>query len=95
VGHPRAAALDLIAELEPRPRGPFAGLVGIFDGAGSVDTASVTRSMWTTPAGSFAQAGAKVVPASVPAEEYRESVLKTRAVRQTARAASSEEAAPC
>jgi anthranilate synthase component 1 len=86
VGHPRAAALDLIAELEPLPRGPFAGLVGVFDGEGGVDTASVTRSMWTTPAGSSTQAGAKVVPASVPDEEYQESVRKTRAVRESARA---------
>ncbi|WP_141691910.1 chorismate-binding protein [Nocardia brasiliensis] len=88
VGHPRSAAQTLIAELEQVPRGPFAGLVGLFT-AEEVDATAVTRSMWTTPRGSVTQAGAKVVPASVAEHEYAESVLKTRALRVTARRASS------
>ncbi|WP_216363247.1 chorismate-binding protein [Arthrobacter sp. Hiyo1] len=85
VGHPRPAALALISELEVVPRGPFAGVVGMFGTDGVTDACSVTRSMWTTLGGSFVHAGAKVVPASVAREEYDESVLKTLALRQSAR----------
>ena len=87
VGHPRRSALELIGALETAPRGPFAGAIGVFLPGGSADVAAVTRSMWTTPSGSRTQAGAKVVAQSVPAEEYEESWLKTRALRMTARAA--------
>lgn len=87
VGHPRSRALKLIEELEPVPRGPYAGVIGVFRGSdGSADVAAVIRSMWTTPAGSFTRAGAKIVPASVAEEEYAESLLKTRALRESARA---------
>lgn len=82
VGHHRQAALDLIAETETTRRGPFAGTIGFFGADGSVDASAFTRSMWQTPAGMVVQAGAKVVPASVPEEEYRECVLKTLALRR-------------
>ncbi|WP_164479572.1 chorismate-binding protein [Microbacterium sp. Y-01] len=85
VGHPRPAAMAMIAELETVPRGPFAGMIGVFETDGATDAAAVTRSMWSTPEGSVVHAGAKVVPASVPREEYEESVLKTLALRQSAR----------
>lgn len=85
VGYPRPLALRLIDELESHPRGPFAGVVGMFDVDGGADVAAVIRSMWSTPHGSFVQAGAKVVDASQPAAEYRECILKTAALRQSAR----------
>jgi anthranilate synthase component 1 len=85
VGYPRSLASRLIAELESQPRGPFAGIVGVFDGAGDADAAAVIRSMWSTSHGSFAQAGAKVVDASSAAGEYRECILKTAALRKSAR----------
>jgi anthranilate/para-aminobenzoate synthase component I len=85
VGYPRSLARRLIDELEPQPRGPFAGIVGMFNGAGGVDAAAVIRSMWSTPHGSFAQAGAKVVDESSAAAEYRECILKTAALRKSAR----------
>ncbi|MCE0765283.1 chorismate-binding protein [Pseudonocardia kujensis] len=84
VGHPREAATSLISEIEKVHRGPFSGAVGLFR-PNHADTAAVTRSMWTTPAGSVTQAGAKVVPESIAEEEYAESVLKTQALRTSAR----------
>jgi len=87
VGYPRKQALRLIDLLERAPRGPFAGAIGIFESSGVTDAAAVTRSAWTTPAGTFAQAGAKVVPGSVAQQEYDECMIKTRAVRDTARPA--------
>lgn len=90
VGHPRKDALRLIDRLEPIARGPFSGAIGIFESQGVTDVASVTRSIWTTPAGTFAQAGAKVVPDSDARQEYGECVLKTKAVRDSAIALSLE-----
>ncbi len=85
-GYPRRQALAAISETEPFDRGPFGGAIGIFGADGSADVACVSRSMWTTPAGSGVQAGAKVVIDSDPAQEYAECLLKTRAPRQSARA---------
>lgn len=85
VGHPRAEALAAIAKLERLPRGPYAGCVGVFGSDGSADVAAVIRSIWTTESGTATRAGAKVVPASDPAEEYQESIIKTRATRESVR----------
>jgi anthranilate synthase component 1 len=87
VGHPRQAALGLIDRLEPIARGPFSGAIGVFEAHGVTDVASVTRSIWTTPDGTFTQAGAKVVPDSIARQEYEECVIKTKAVRDSARPA--------
>jgi len=87
VGHPRKDALRLIDRLEPVARGPFSGAIGVFEARGVTDVASVTRSIWTTPDGTFTQAGAKVVPDSIAQQEYEECVIKTKAVRDSARPA--------
>jgi anthranilate synthase component 1 len=87
VGHPRKDALRLIDRLEPIARGPFSGAIGVFEAHGVTDVASVTRSIWTTPDGTFTQAGAKVVPDSIARQEYEECVIKTKAVRDSARPA--------
>jgi anthranilate/para-aminobenzoate synthase component I len=82
VGYKRQPALELIAKSEQTARDFFAGTIGFFGYDGSVDSSAVTRSMWQTDKGMTVQAGAKIVPASVPAEEYRECVLKTLALRK-------------
>ncbi|WP_272809240.1 MULTISPECIES: chorismate-binding protein [unclassified Shinella] len=82
VGYKRQPALELIAKSEPTARDFFAGTIGFFGYDGSVDSAAVTRSMWQTDKGMTVHAGAKVVPASLPEEEYRECVLKTLALRK-------------
>jgi anthranilate synthase component I len=87
VGHPRAQAMALIDRLEPSPRGPFAGAIGVFESHGVTDVASVTRAAWTTPAGTFTQAGAKVVPGSVARQEYEECIIKTKAAQDAAQPA--------
>ncbi|MCF8482455.1 MAG: chorismate-binding protein [Rhodospirillum sp.] len=82
VGHHRQPALDLIATSETVVRGPFSGTIGFFGYDGSIDASAFTRSMWQTETGMTVHAGAKVVPASIPEEEYRECVLKTLALRR-------------
>ena len=82
VGYHRQPALDAIAQAETTPRGLFAGTIGFFGADGSVDASAFTRSMWQNEERLFVHAGAKVVPASVPSEEYRECILKTLALRR-------------
>ncbi|MBR8030151.1 chorismate-binding protein [Burkholderia cenocepacia] len=94
VGYTRKRATETIAELEPVSRGPFSGTIGFFGFDGSLESAAVTRSMWKTPDGTFIHAGAKVVAASDPASEYRECVLKTKALRDCARLAVLGESGP-
>jgi len=87
VGFTRKRALETIRELEPIARGPFSGSMGFFGFDGSLESSTVTRSMWKTVDASFVHAGAKVVAASDPAAEYRECILKTKALRDCARLA--------
>ncbi len=81
-GVPRAAALALIAELEPAGRGPYAGPVGWIDAGGDGDWVVGIRAAWTADGGRRARlvAGAGIVAASEPAAERRETDLKLDAV---------------
>lgn len=81
-GAPKIRAMQIIDELEPTKRGPYAGAVGYIDYAGNMDTAIALRTMIITPAkqgnGStvYVQAGAGLVADSVPATEYQETLNK-------------------
>lgn len=49
-GAPKRAALDVIADLEPVPRGPYCGAFGWVDGeAGRAELAVTIRSFWWVP----------------------------------------------
>ncbi|MBK8913425.1 MAG: anthranilate synthase component I [Phycisphaerales bacterium] len=80
-GAPKVRAMQIIDELEPHRRGPYAGAVGYIDFAGNMDTCIALRTlvMRPLPDGRFladAQAGAGVVADSVPAREYEETLNK-------------------
>ncbi|HEX2851190.1 MAG TPA: chorismate-binding protein [Acidimicrobiales bacterium] len=61
-GAPKVRAMEIIDELEPTKRGPYAGVVGYFDFSGSLDTAIAIRTMVVRPDGRAAvQAGAGIV----------------------------------
>lgn len=78
-GAPKERALQLIDELEPVRRGPYAGVVGYVDFSGNVDTAIAIRTMVCLPDGrACVQAGAGVVADSVPSEEELETHNKAR-----------------
>ena len=79
-GAPKVRAIEIIDELEPVARGPYAGAVGYLDFSGNVDTAIALRTMVTDGATAWVQAGAGIVADSDPAAEYRECVAKARAV---------------
>lgn len=71
-GAPKVRACELLSELEPDRRGPYAGAVGYFGVDGSLDTCISIRTMVVDSAGVHVQAGAGVVHDSVPALEHAE-----------------------
>ena len=79
-GAPKVRAMEIIDELEPTARGPYAGAVGYIDFSGTLDTAIGLRTCVIKGTKAWVQAGAGVVVDSNPASEYEECVAKARAV---------------
>ncbi|MGE0490614.1 MAG: anthranilate synthase component I [Vulcanimicrobiota bacterium] len=81
-GAPKIRAMQLIDELEPTRRGPYAGAVGYFSYWGAVDTCITIRTLVMKDGYVYLQAGAGIVADSDPAAEYRETLAKLAALRQ-------------
>ncbi|HEX3542103.1 MAG TPA: chorismate-binding protein [Acidimicrobiales bacterium] len=80
-GAPKVRAMELIDELEPVKRGPYAGVVGYLDFSGNIDTAIAIRTMLVAPGGrASVTAGAGVVADSDPAQEDLECRNKAAAL---------------
>ena len=80
-GAPKVRAMQIIDELEPVKRGPYAGVVGYLDFSGNLDTAIAIRTMVVQPDGrASVQAGAGIVVDSVPEHEDLECRNKARAL---------------
>jgi len=80
-GAPKVRAMEIIDDLEPTKRGPYAGVVGYLDFSGNIDTAIAIRTMVCLPDGrASVQAGAGIVVDSVPAHEDLECRNKARAL---------------
>ncbi|MCU1432576.1 MAG: Chorismate binding-like protein [Actinotalea sp.] len=79
-GAPKSAALRVIAELEPVPRGPYCGAVGWIDAdAGRAELAVGIRTFWWTPSGGgrlHFGTGAGITWGSDAAGEWAETELK-------------------
>ena len=78
-GAPKVRAMEIIDELEPTARGPYAGAVGYLDFSGNVDTAIALRTLVVADGKAWVQAGAGIVADSDPATEYDECVNKAAA----------------
>jgi anthranilate synthase component 1 len=78
-GAPKIRAMEIIAEMEPDKRGPYAGAVGYFDFSGNIDTAIAIRTIVIKDGTAYVQAGAGIVADSIPANEYRECLNKMQA----------------
>jgi anthranilate synthase component 1 len=78
-GAPKIRAMEIIAELEPDKRGPYAGAVGYFCFSGNMDTAIAIRTMVITGGVAHVQAGGGIVADSVPETEYNETISKASA----------------
>jgi anthranilate synthase component 1 len=79
-GAPKIRALEIIAELEPDQRGPYAGCVGYLGFDGALDTAITIRTICLQDGVAHVQAGAGVVADSVPVLEWQETQNKARAL---------------
>ncbi|MBX7096988.1 MAG: anthranilate synthase component I family protein [Myxococcaceae bacterium] len=79
-GSPKVRAMELIDELEPARRGPYAGAVGYVDAFGNMDLAIAIRTLMQSGQRLSVQAGAGIVYDSDPAAEYQESVNKAQAL---------------
>ena len=80
-GAPKVRAMEIIDDLEPVKRGPYAGVVGYLDFSGNIDTAIAIRTLVVGPDGrASVQAGAGVVVDSVPEHEDLECHNKARAL---------------
>jgi len=84
-GAPKVRAMEIIDELEPVRRGPYAGAVGHFSFGGmSMDTAITIRTVIVTQGKAYVQAGAGIVADSDPTKEYEETLNKARALLKAA-----------
>jgi len=80
-GAPKVRAMQIIDELEPTRRGPYAGAVGYLGwGAETLDTAIALRTAILRAGRAHVQAGAGIVADSDPAREYEETENKASAV---------------
>lgn len=79
-GAPKISAMKIIRELEPQPRGIYAGTVGYIDYAGNLDTCIAIRTIQLKKRQAIIQTGAGVVADSIPEKEYEETLNKAKAL---------------
>jgi anthranilate synthase component 1 len=80
-GAPKVRAMEIIDELEPERRGPYAGAVGyIAAGARRMDLAITIRTCVIANGVASVQTGAGIVADSVPEREWEETENKARAL---------------
>jgi anthranilate synthase component 1 len=80
-GAPKVRAMEIIDDLEPTKRGPYAGVVGYIDFSGNLDMAIAIRTLVVGPDGKASvQAGAGIVADSDPEVEDAECVAKSGSI---------------
>ncbi len=80
-GSPKVRAMQIIDELEPTRRGPYAGVVGYIDLAGNLDVAIAIRTLFVDRRGNgYMQAGAGIVADSDPWAEDAECLNKAKSI---------------
>jgi anthranilate synthase component 1 len=83
-GAPKVRAMEIIEELEPTRRGPYAGAVGYFSYSGNMDTCITIRTLIIKDGKVYVQAGAGIVADSQPEREYAETVNKAKGMMKAA-----------
>ena len=79
-GAPKVRAMEIIDELEPESRGPYAGAIGYFSFNGCCDFAIAIRSIFADGDSGFVQAGAGIVFDSIAKNELNETEHKANAM---------------
>ncbi|HWD07760.1 MAG TPA: anthranilate synthase component I [Actinomycetota bacterium] len=86
-GAPKIRAMEIVDQLEPTRRGPYAGVVGYFDFSGNLDTCIALRTAYIAGGRFHIQAGGGIVADSDPSKEWWESVNKAKALLTAAQLA--------
>lgn len=81
-GAPKVRAMEIIAELEERPRGPYGGAVGYVSFHGNMDMAITIRTACIEEGQLTVRAGAGIVADSDPEREREETVNKAKAIQR-------------
>ncbi|MCM8777913.1 MAG: anthranilate synthase component I [Candidatus Omnitrophica bacterium] len=81
-GAPKIRAMEIIEEIEPEKRGPYAGAVGYFSLQGNMDFCITIRTFFIKGNTLYIQAGAGIVADSVPEREYKETENKARGLME-------------
>ncbi len=81
-GAPKIRAMEIIEELEPERRGPYAGSVGYFGFSGNMDFCITIRTFVMSGRNLWLQAGAGIVADSDPQKEYEETLNKAKGLRR-------------
>lgn len=81
-GAPKVRAMEIIEELEPVRRGPYAGAVGYFGFSGNMDLCITIRTIVFKGSTAHFQVGAGIVADSDPAREYQETIDKAMAMTE-------------
>jgi anthranilate synthase component 1 len=89
-GAPKIRAMEIIAELEPEKRGPYAGAAGYFSYSGNMDMAITIRTIVYKDKIAYVQSGCGIVYDSVPEKEYEETMNKARALLKAVNQAGSD-----
>jgi anthranilate synthase component 1 len=79
-GAPKVRAMEIINELEPTQRGPYAGSTGYFGFNGNMDFCITIRTICIFKDEISIQAGAGIVHDSSPEREYQETLEKAAAM---------------
>ena len=79
-GAPKLRAMEIINELEPVKRGPYAGTVGYMDFDGNMDMCITLRTMFIDGDNAYIQSGAGIVYDSKAEFEYKEILQKSKAM---------------
>ena len=89
-GAPKVRAMEIIEELEPTRRGPYAGAVGYFSYNGNADFAITIRTLVANGENAHIQVGAGIVADSDPEKEWFETEHKARALIKALEVSGSE-----
>jgi anthranilate synthase component 1 len=81
-GAPKIRAMEIIDELEPERRGPYAGSVGYFGFSGNMDFCITIRTFVMKGRNLWLQAGAGIVADSDPEKEFEETINKAMGLRR-------------
>jgi anthranilate synthase component 1 len=89
-GAPKVRAMEIIEELEPTRRGPYAGAVGYFSYNGNADFAITIRTLIANGDKAHIQVGAGIVADSDPEKEWYETEHKAQALIKALQVSGSE-----